>query len=81
LSTGNHTCRTTQSDPPKRKPPPIARVQRGYNDLIGRLNLQMPLPKPRGRPNGRQIGTKMPPREDQPVIRKGSEEERQEHTA
>ena len=51
-------------------PLPLARVQRDYGRILWQFGLAMPAPKPRGKAPGRAVGTVLPPRQRQPVLKR-----------
>jgi hypothetical protein len=51
-------------------PLPLARVQRDYGRILRQFGLAMPAPKPRGKAPGRAIGTVLPPKPRQPLLKR-----------
>jgi hypothetical protein len=52
-----------------------SQVQRDYRRIIREIGTPAPVPKPRGKSPGRQLGQKSGERQDRPVIRKSAKEE------
>ncbi len=55
-----------------------SQVQRGYDRIIRGIGTPAPIPKPRGKSPGRQLGCKSGERQDRPLIRKSVQEENSE---
>ena len=51
-------------------PLPLARVQRDYGRILQQFGLAMPPPKPRGKAPGRPVGTRLPPKRREPLLRR-----------
>jgi hypothetical protein len=51
-------------------PLPVARVQRDYGRILQQFGLAMPAPKPRGKAPGRPVGTRLPPKRREPLLRR-----------
>jgi len=52
-----------------------SQVQRDYRRIIWEIGTPAPVPKPRGKSPGRQLGQKSGERSDRPVIRKSAKKE------
>ncbi len=51
-------------------PLPLARVQRDYGRILQQFGLGVPAPKPRGKAPGRPVGTVLPPKPRQPLLKR-----------